>query len=107
MGRCLAEGVAHLCHLSPVTPAQVPCLPVGLRPLRWVAFLILCSIPGGGWVGGRKRMQSWMQRDASTWMQSWMQRDIAMWMQSWCCGMKGAGDDARPSKGLMVINTSC
>lgn len=28
-----------------------------------------------------------------------------MWTRSWCCGMKGSGNDARPCKGLMVIDT--
>lgn len=62
----------------------------------WVGSLVLALLHLWEWLSG------WTQR-----MQSWTQRDAAMWTQSWCCGMKGSGDDARPSKELMVINTSC
>lgn len=58
MGRCLAEGVARLCHLSPLTPAQVLCLPVGLRPLCWVRSLVLALLHLWGWLGG------WDAKDA-------------------------------------------
>lgn len=34
-----------------------------------------------------------------------MQREAAVWAQPWCSGMKGTGKDARPHKGLMVMDT--
>lgn len=82
----------------------VPLVPCHSCPGPTPACRTETSLPGGmscPCFAPSPRADGWTQK-----MPSWMQRDTATWMQSWCCGMRGTGDDARPSKGLTVINKS-